>query len=488
MSRLDLAVVGAGVAGTFVAERMSALRPDWAITLFERSHRVGGRLLSLWTEEIDGVRAELGGMRFRTSQRLVSGVVNELGLAARPFRTVDADNRYVLRGHRLSATDFPAWDEAPYALSDEYRQLTPGGVLFGAIEAVVPGALTMTLDEWRAAKPRLEFRGRALSDWAIDELFDAVVGSDGRRFIEEGFGYEAIFGDRNAADCIPWLLIEARPEEENRTLVDGMEALPRTLAARFVERRGTLSHGRELTRVRRRSAGSGEAFELTFANGSTIDAARVVLALPRLSLAQIDGLFADSATRRLLDAVDVRTAAKLSLWYESPWWRDRLGGALRVVTDGPLQKVYLFDRAMPQQDGGSLLLVYTDGSAREHWTRSIDANGSRDDLPLNAAERWAAYPASAAQVADATRELADLLGAPAPPPRAAAFKDWGARGEQGAYSVWRVARPSWELMSRLLQPTPGEALYVCGESFSESQGWIEGALETSHAVVERLVD
>jgi monoamine oxidase len=488
MSRLDLAVVGGGVAGTFVAERMSRLRPEWAIALFERSDRVGGRLLSLWAEGIEAVRAELGGMRFRTSQPLVASLVDELGLATRPFRTVNPDNQYVLRGERLTASEFSTWDGAPYSLEDRYRRLTPGHVLFGAIDTVVPGALAMSDADWRAAKAGLAFLGRALSAWAIDELLDAVVGPDGRRFIEEGFGYESIFGDRNAADCIPWLVIEARPEDENQTLVDGMEALPRALAARFVDRGGVLILSRQLTGLRRKSAGTGEAFDLTFADGSMAEARRVVLALPQRSLADIEGPFAHREVHRLLDAVDVRAAAKLSLWYESPWWRASVGSGLRVVTDGPLQKVYLFDLAMPPQAGGALLLAYMDGRAREHWAGHRNAGVRQDDLPLSSPERWCAYAASSALVTDATQELTKLLGAAAPPPRAAAFKDWGAPGEHGAYGVWRVDRPSWELIPRLLQPTPGQALYVCGESFSESQGWVEGALETSRAVVDRLLD
>ena len=77
---LDLAVVGGGVAGAYVAWRAATARPVWRIGLFEASSRVGGRLLSLRLEGIPRVRAELGGMRFRTSQPLISGVIHALGL------------------------------------------------------------------------------------------------------------------------------------------------------------------------------------------------------------------------------------------------------------------------------------------------------------------------------------------------------------------------------------------------------------------------
>jgi monoamine oxidase len=44
---LDVAIVGAGSAGTYVAYRLLQARPDWRIAIFERSNRIGGRLWSL---------------------------------------------------------------------------------------------------------------------------------------------------------------------------------------------------------------------------------------------------------------------------------------------------------------------------------------------------------------------------------------------------------------------------------------------------------
>ena len=487
MGHVDLAIVGGGVAGTYVAYRMGQQHPEWTIALFERSQRVGGRLLSLWARGIDGVRAELGGMRFRTSQPKITALVAELGLAARPFRTVDDDNFYLLRGRRLRAAGFRRGESLTYGLEPTFHGMPPAEVLFAAIEAVIPGAQSMSPGDWAAAKPTLAYRGRALSDWSIDDLLDTVVGREGRAFIADGFGYDAIFGDRNAADCIPWLLIEARPETENYTLVDGMESLPRTLAARFTAAGGTIRSGSRLVRLRRHGTGANGSFELSFAGGRVERAQRVVVAVPRRALEDIDGVLVDEALRDLARSVGIRTAAKLALWYETPWWRERLGNGLRAVTEPPLQKVYLFDRAAPPQSGGALLLVYTDGSARQYWAELAGVDPARtDNLPLASPDRWAAYRPPRSLVEAATRHLRELFDVPPPEPRAAGFKDWGGPTEHGAYNVWLVGRPSWAVIPRMVQPLAEVPLYVCGESYADSQGWIEGALETSDVVVERL--
>jgi protoporphyrinogen oxidase len=74
---LDVAIVGAGAAGTYLADRLIQARPDWRIAIFERSNRIGGRL---WSVKVDGVAhpIELGGMRYMSGHRLVQSVVDEL--------------------------------------------------------------------------------------------------------------------------------------------------------------------------------------------------------------------------------------------------------------------------------------------------------------------------------------------------------------------------------------------------------------------------
>ena len=150
-------------------------------------------------------------MRFRTSQPNVSGLVGELGLDVRPFRTVDDDNAYLLRGSRLVASDFRDPSRVPYQPSQRFAGLSPGELLFGALEAVVPGAARMTAEEWAIAKRERRYEGRPLYEWALGSLLRRIVGEDGYRLIADGFGYQSVFADRNAADAIPWLLIEARP-------------------------------------------------------------------------------------------------------------------------------------------------------------------------------------------------------------------------------------------------------------------------------------
>lgn len=317
--------------------------------------------------------AELGGMRFRTSQPLVAALVAGAGLAERPFRTVHPDNRYLLRGARWRAGD-PHYAACAYGLTGEERGCAPADLLVAAFERIVPGALGLSDDDWRAVRRDHLFQGRPLRDWSLHDALAAVLSPEAHRYVVDGFGYATVLGDRNAADAIPWVLTEARPEEENRTLVDGMEELPRALAARLTALGGRVERDREVVGVEAEPGPGDELFRLRVARGADVVARRLVLAVPPRALGRLAArtpLLASAAVRGLLDAVTGQPASKLFLTYDRPWWRDDGGQALRVVSDQPLSKTYYFDR--PSGGGGALLLAScADGPSRAFWAGLAD--------------------------------------------------------------------------------------------------------------------
>jgi monoamine oxidase len=81
---IDYAVVGGGVAGTYVAWRLATGPGSRTVHLFEATSRVGGRLL---TGQMPGLpfRVELGGMRYTDRQLLLAKLIKILNLSCRPF-------------------------------------------------------------------------------------------------------------------------------------------------------------------------------------------------------------------------------------------------------------------------------------------------------------------------------------------------------------------------------------------------------------------
>ena len=488
---MDLAVVGGGIAGAYVALRVLNERPEWSIAVFERSARIGGRLLSVRLPPAEATPAELGGMRFRTSQPLISALIGSLGLETRAFLSVHDDNRYLLRGMRWRAGD-PNGAGA-YRLQESEEGLSAGELLVAAFERVVPGAGQLTDEEWLTVKRGYWFGGRPLRDWRMADVLAAVLSEEGYQYVVDAFGYATLFGDRNAADAIPWVLIETRPEHENRTLVDGMEHLPREVAARFAAAGGKVRLEHELVRVDVDPRGEhSKLYRLDFEARPSVLARRVVLALPRRPLEAVasrSSLLARTDVASIISTVTPHPAAKLFLSYHRPWWRDIGITGRRSVSDLRLSKTYYFDPDPFRPNSGALLLAsYSDGPNRDAW----HATSGRQDLPLDAEPvdsrgRWERYAAPPEVVAQALGELRELHGVDSvPDPVASAYVDWGPDSFGGAWHVWNVGARSWEVMPAITQPLLGEDVYVCGEPYSCSQGWVEGALESAERVIRRV--
>ncbi len=65
LEKADVIIVGGGVSGLYCAWRLLLAHPEKKIILFERYHRIGGRLQTDIIE-VDGqlVKEEEGGMRY----------------------------------------------------------------------------------------------------------------------------------------------------------------------------------------------------------------------------------------------------------------------------------------------------------------------------------------------------------------------------------------------------------------------------------------
>jgi monoamine oxidase len=486
IKRFDLAIVGAGVAGSAVSYRLAQTHPEWTIALFERSNRIGGRLYSARQGQA-GVHVELGGMRFRPSQRNVAGLVSELGLETRPFRTAHEDNRFFLRGHASRMID--GVPSGTYRLESWERGESPGGLLLGAFDRVVPGAADLGEDDWEVVKRQHSFGDRPLFAWELSDLLGTVLSAEARKYVLDAFGYMSGIGPHNAADAIPYLLREAHPAaDEQVTLADGMDRLPRELAAQFETSGGQVFLGHDLRGFDALGTDGGAGYRLTFDGQPPVDARRLVLALPRRALDVLSTgapFLRRPDVRALVESSSAYSALKLYLWYDRPWWRDDGFAGVRLNTDLPLRKAFYLDAIGGSPSAPALLLAaYCDGSHLDDWRTLVSA-------PADPVAETGADPASHAAPVALVDEAQTYLRAAhdlrdPPLPLGSAYRYWGSDPRLAGWHYWRAGVSSWDVKARIPQPDHSLPVYLCGEAWSTSQAWVEGSLESAISVVERL--
>ena len=469
---LDVAIVGAGAAGAYLADRLAGARPEWAVTLFERSSRIGGRLRSV---QVDGLAhpIELGGMRYLTSHERVQSVVAELDIPTRPFDAHAGPERSLLRG-RIGGGPSDPMAGAGYVLAREERDRSAIDLTVEAFERMVPGARDIAPADWPDTRATVTYLDRPISEWSLADALATIRSPDGHRFIRDAFGYDSGFNPHNAADAIQYLLGGNDPSTEARVPIEGMDRIPRALAARFGERGGIIELEKDVQRV----AVEDGVVRLEFADGSATSARRLVLAIPVPALTAMvatSPVLGGPAWRRLLESVEGFQATKLYCWYDRPWWRDGPDAptGIRTTTDLSSRMVFYFD---DDRDSPAALLAAFNDHRRAEPLVAL-AGGASDGAT-----------APGPLLEEITRNLRSIHpGADVPTPSGSAFMHWGSDPREIAWTFWRAGFNSDEAIVAARQPEPDVPIHVCGETFSRAQAWVEGALATAHAVGDVLL-
>lgn len=522
--KIDIAIVGAGISGIYSAWRLKQADPQRRIVVFEGSGYIGGRLLSVRPPDIEDMVAELGGMRILPAvqlriARLIDALNRELP-ADQEIKLYDVSvdepqNIAYLRGVYMRMSDFTSQpDKVPYHLSFLERGEMSGSIILSAIEQIVPGITRPGVNSHmrRQMAQEASFAGLPLYKQGFWNVLLRVISGEAYQLGLDAGGYDSTMTNWNAADAIPWYLSDFGINPKYCGFRNGFQQVPKSLAKLFIEAGGEI---RLNTPVDGFNWAAGGAIELHM-NGKTISAQSLILATPRRSL----DLLAPASPplgeiRDLIGSVTPRPLFKLFTTYSSPWWRSAgyttADGkftpieAGRTVTDLPIRQTYywLKDDGRPAAEGPSMLMAsYDDGAnigfwdglrpqRRQAWQTDREVAQPDDpflgDADQDPESEWNQYKASRRMVDEVARQLAVVHGlAYTPDVRNAAFRDWGDDPFGGGWNSWNIGVKSWEVKQQIIKPFDDHPLYICGEAYSDSQGWVEGALQTADMMLEKF--
>lgn len=524
----DIAIVGAGVSGIYSAWRLKQKYPMKRIVVFEGGDYVGGRLLSVKPPGISNMMAELGGMRIlENEQPLISSLINEinekLAIAEKimlfDFPVDQPQNIAYLRGEYLRLQDFKSdADKVPYNLSFLEKGSSPGGIIVGAIEKIIPGITNPHLNEKerRIMAREASFNGKPLYEQGFWNVIFLVISSEAYLFGKDAGGYSSTLLNWNAADAIPWFLSDFGIKPQYKGFKNGYQQVPKSMATFFTVLGGEIRLNTKLSGFE--YCKEKKKFHLSV-KGEIIYADSLILAMPRRSL----DLLTDKSPllkniQPLINSVTPRSLFKLYTTYGNPWWQsafytDAAGKVFplntgRSVTDLPIRQTYYW----PKNDGSAveagnsmLLASYDDGSNIGYWDglRLQRSSGWKNDsdrlviqdpflgeYTLNDEDdlEWKKYMAPREMVAEVTRQLQlmhDLSFTPLV--KNASFKDWGEDPFGGGWNSWNIGVKSWVVKEEILKPVYNVPLYICGEAYSDAQGWVEGALQTAENMLPKVI-
>jgi len=427
--------------------------------------------------------AELGGMRFLDAHRHVSGLVAHLGLAVRNF-PIDRDaNRVMLRGRNFAQRDIRA-GRARYPYRVPAADQKPGADYFDrAISQVLPNAAHTTAMDWRKIRAGYRFRNKLLKDWTNRDMLLQAMSAEELALAEDLSGYDDWIEGETGLDELDYYFVHDDESKPFSTISKGYQQLPLTLAAQA--RKGCVATASEARLVSLRE--TARVFRLTLHDGqgrqTAVTATSVVLALPRRALELIDDFPARREPRfaQLIASVTPIPACKSLLLYERPWWRDHGIVEGRSVTDMPARQFYCFGSEpgrvpIASANSHGVLMAYCDEKSVATWRELARPAGAEGFNALNADSPLAR---------EVHREAQLVIGRTTSKPLAVRFQDWSADPFGGGWHYYALGHDGAADGDAMIQPLPGRNLFVCGEAYSFSQGWVEGALERAETVLQR---
>lgn len=509
-----------GATGAAGADRDAAAgKPDKAgpvpVAVFELSERLGGRLD---TGIVGGTPVEFGAMRYLPAQQLLHALLHAglPGLSTVPFASTELRILY-LRGIYMTSQPPPP---NPYQLVGAEQGKSPFELLAAAIVALVPGAMQLTPAQWEVAKAAPIYDGYALYQLGMWNVLSTVLSNEAYQYVFDALGIESVLSNWNAGEALQLLTFILRafasgPSGVFHRLVDGWSQLTDTLAGQFNAHGGKTyrkhrlvallpQNGLELT-DRDKEYVDVDAIKAAIADSDKIAgddlhafpgrvtlvfevagvyrvvlARRVILALPRRSLELVCGgspMLRDTLGALLGRAASI-PAVRIYLDYaQGPWWSAFGWTNGYSVTDLPVHQVFygMGVGADAQANARVLMASYADFGPAAYWSPLI----ALDDEAAKLHSPNSLTCTYAQRQLQQFHQMSTIV-----PPTAYATRDWNLDPYGGAWHAWNPNVRVAESIAQIRQPIPGQPVFICGESYSTMQGWIEGALMSAEGMLQ----
>ncbi|HRP10555.1 MAG TPA: NAD(P)/FAD-dependent oxidoreductase [Terricaulis sp.] len=448
----DVAIIGAGAAGLTAAYRL--LAAGRAVTLYEASTRLGGRMFTRRSFNEDGQFCELGGELVDTNHTALRDLCAELGVEVQRIAPENGQEFYHINNRLYAQQDMIGADGqgafarlAPRIAEDQAK-------LLDAEENWTEHA--RALDQTSLADYLAGISNLA-PGWAMEVLDIAYRGE---------FGLET--RHQSALNLVDFISTETAEgfhvfgdSDEAFRIAGGSSSLPEALAQRIGE--GPLRLGHALTAIALGGAGVRLSFDSP-QGAVTREHAQVILALPFTKLRQVQGIDALG-----LDAEQLR--------------------AIRELGYGDNSKLMLSTRARPwliqRWPAPSAGVFYSD-RFQLAWDTSRGQTGGRGVL-TNFLQGVDSRDAALAAFTQGLRRISPT-GADALETANPAFMVWKNHAfTQGAYSAPRVGQYT-TLLDTIAAPSPDGRVHFAGEHASvDFQGFMNGAVESGERAAAALL-
>lgn len=418
----DICIVGGGIAGLYVAREILKASPSTQLLLLEKYPIIGGRVLSY--------KKDIGS----ADKQTVSWEAGAGRLYEKHERVHKLLKDYGLQTYLLSpSADFVSANGR--RLPDRFAEL---------VSAILP--------------PLADLPVADLQKHTLGSLCRSIIGLKETKAIFEQFPYYTEVESLRADEGLRSFMGVMGSRAGFSGIKGGFGSLAYALAADVRMRGGTIWLGAELVGWSRSKEGLKAEVSLTHGSAAParnvhIFPTKMVLALHATALRALRPawrLLKHLGTARLLRIYAVFPKNRSGCLAGHVWFK----GMNRVITPGKLRYIIPIN-----EDQGTIMISYTDGADTGVFWEAANKDSPKQLTHL------------------LMKEVRRLFGSNIPDPIFVKAHPWNTGTtywKPGIYNIDKVIKESRQLE---------DDVYVCGESFSHEQAWIEGALESAEGLL-----
>jgi monoamine oxidase len=423
----EYVICGGGISGLYSAFNLiekNNVNPE-SILILEKSYRIGG-VIKTNNDDTLNIKYENGAGRIAVNHKLLLELIKRFNL-------------------QQQLIELPT--------KKEYRKVFDDKII------------TIKTDKFDKILHKLIFKKYKLTEQELlsktfRSLCEDELGVEKTNLLVESFGYTDEFNNVNAKNGLEIFKKSFLPNLKYYVLQNGLEQIVLHLEA-FLKEKGVIIQLHEMINniEKSKSSKSSKSSIIVHTNinndkNKTYHATKLILAMPRGSVTKIPFLH---SICHLLNSVEDSSLLRIYAVFPKGkngkiWFHD----IPKTTTNLPIQQFIPIST-----DSGLVMISYSDTKNAKQWQQDKINDVYKKKIIKN------------------IKLLFPNKKIPEPIFLSSSFY-------AEATHLWKVGCDGDALQSRLLQPFSDMHLYICGESYSSNQGWIEGALETSNAVIKLI--
>ena len=502
-----IAIVGGGVSGLYCAWKLGVAGKK--VVLLEASHdRFGGRME---TVEMNGFLAEFGPMRFEpTLQPTFAKMIHDLDIEFIEFVGPSAED-----------INFPRYDLLPEEEGLDALQLLKRGIMLAMGQSPDDQAWidAQTEESYCRFRRSQKLHGKYL--WK--QGFWNALSADGilshqalMKIRDTGTFYHMIPENLNAMEWIIWWLRALKTVgQELATIKGGTEKITRELLKRLHEMSNVEIYNAHKLISFCECNDKQNRLSLTFETNGGLKKAivdRLILAMPKCPLVKLASSLPKNIAEQL-ESVNGFAMSKVFFVTDNPWWEP--GQKPQQYANRMPTRELHYSRREPNSDddGFGMVMLYTDTPATEYWRHYIVDSKNHDRAEIDSnnelIEEFAKYIArdvkralesenktNSVQLNDnaknifAARTLEETANYIQSSIITYGIRDWASEPYGAGNHGWQPGVQSWKVQQAFKAFSIGSGrknVHICGEAYSDYHGFIEGALNSAHLILDETI-